>query len=105
MHVSDTQLIAEPAHTPVLQVSPVVQRLPSEQLVPSVAPDPTNTHAAFWHVSSVQGFVSSHWVDVWQAPPVLQMGALVPVQPPAPHTSDTVQASPSSQAVPRFAVV
>src|SRR5437870_2077387 len=82
------QTTAVPAHTPAWQVSPVVQALPSVQMVPVAA-------RGFEQVPVAGSQVPAgwHWSGAGHA-------TAVPVQVPAWQVSPAVHALPSLQAVP-----
>ncbi len=80
--LSSLQTFGVPAHFPPEQTSPVVQRFPSEQVLPSLAGVKTQPCAGS-HESAVHELVSSHTRGV-------------PVHCPPRQASFTVQAFPSS---------
>ena len=83
MHgLESLQVIAEPAHDPPLQTSPVVHALPSSQDAVLFA---YTQPVAGLHESSVHGFES------------LQTTGVPGLHTPPPQTSPVVQALPSSQ--------
>ena len=81
--------LAPPLHAPAKQLSPLVQSLPSVQVMPSAAA--TKAHSPPTHESCVHTSLSSHW-------PSLVHGQLgVPPQLPALQLSAVVQSLPSLQ--------
>src|SRR5207237_4513081 len=85
---SAVQRTGVPAHTPAWHVSPVVQAVPSVQIVPLAT---TGLEQA--PVAGSQVPARWHWSDAGHV-------TAVPAQTPAWHVSPVVHALPSLQAVP-----